>query len=100
MHRFGNYGGRHGNYVMHRLEIFLSPVIYDTVITVANTVITVANTGITVEVSVNTFEVSVITLGLLNTAKLRLIRRSLIFSSDTCSKWNLLKTKRATVPWK
>ena len=40
MHRLGNYGGRHGNYVMHRLEIFLSPVLYDTVITVADTGIT------------------------------------------------------------
>ena len=47
MHRLGNYGGRHGNYVMHRLEIFLSPVLYDTVITVADTGITVADTGIT-----------------------------------------------------
>ena len=60
----------YGNYVSIGFIIFLSPVLY-------YSVITVADTGITVEVSVNTFEVSVITLGLLNTAKLRLIRSPL-----------------------
>ena len=84
---------------MHRHEIFLSPVIYDTVITVANTVITVADTGITVEVSVNTFEVSVITLRLLNTAKLRLIR-SPLYLVQILVQNGIGQTKRATVPWK
>ena len=53
----------YGNYVSIGFKIFLSPVLYDTVITVADTGITVADTGITLcIVSVITVAVTGITL--------------------------------------